>query len=156
MDSEQTACHERIQYPRNTKCSNDSEGAYRVEDLLCYVITTCYPKILCHIIHKTLSLPFIKSLSSVTDISFDDSMQHDQPKSTENTNDCILADFMFASPSFRSSIPDIVSQTKLAADKKPFQLYTKSTCQQFHQLHITSASDWLPETSANAVELEHC
>ena len=41
---------------------------------------------------------------------------------------------MFASPLFRSSILDIVSQAKLAADKKPFQLYTKSTCHQFHQL----------------------
>ena len=79
----------------NTKHSNDSEGAYRVEHLLCYVIATSYPNL------------------------FDDFMQHDQPKSTENTNDHILANFVFASPSFRSLIPDIVSQAKLAVDKKP-------------------------------------
>ena len=105
-----------------------------MEHLLHYVIATCYPKILCYIIHKTLLLPFIKSLGSVTDILFDNSVLHKEPKSTESTNDCLLANFVFASPSFRSSIPDIVSQAKLAADRKPFQLYTKSTCQQFHQL----------------------
>src|SRR6266699_1406515 len=103
--------------------------------LLLYVIATCYPKMIHRLGHQTLSEPYIQSLNQVMTFQFDES-KVDQRSTDEITNDRLfLVKFMLpACSSLRTKIPKLMQQAKLAEDSKPFQLYTKDTCMEFHEL----------------------
>jgi len=115
--------------------------------LMNYVIATCYLKMIRRLKHKTLSLPYIESLRSVkmAGVTFLESheKQEGQEKERQDANDKIfLVDFLItfsearvSTPTFTPTpIPNILEQASLAVKDKPFQLYTKSTYQEFHCL----------------------
>jgi hypothetical protein len=103
--------------------------------LLLYVIATCHPKMIHRLEHQTLSEPYIQSLNQVTTFQFDES-KVDQGSTVEITNDRLfLVKFVLpASSGLHTKIPKLIQQAKLAEDSKPFQLYTKDTCMEFHEL----------------------
>src|SRR5271169_2233629 len=107
------------------------------ERLLRYIIATCYPKMIRRLGHRTLSQPYIDSLSQVTTFQFDKS-QLDQATVDEIENDQLfLLQFLLpAAPMLRTKIPKLTEQAKLAQNRKPVQFYTKDTCAEFHKLLI--------------------
>jgi len=103
--------------------------------ILLYVIATCYPKMIHRLGHRTLSKPYIQSLNEVKTFRYDKSM-FDKGLTAEIESDRLfLVEFMLsASSRLHIKFPKIMEQAKLAEDSKPFQLYTKDTCAEFHKL----------------------
>ena len=105
--------------------------------LLYYVIATCYRKMEHRLGNKTLSKPYIDSLNLVKpeDVSFNESLPHEQPSRRENEADWSFLEFVqITAHRLRTQIPHIREQAELAAANKDFQLYNKNTCKEFHLL----------------------
>jgi len=101
--------------------------------LLPYVIATCYMKIK-HRLKNTLSKAYIQALKAVEQFDFDESKRH-TPTAMEIDNDNL---FMFQHVLLADmpgiEIPKLIEQARLAEQKKVFQLYSKETSMEFHQV----------------------
>lgn len=128
--------------------------------ILCYVIATCYPKIIHRLRNKTYSIPFIMSLKKIETFQFDESkLNLDQVSQAEIDNDAqFVTHFLLPCVKvFNASIPNLIEQAKQVeqakveqakkknapkqvelADKKnaSILLYTKDTCLEFHKLLV--------------------
>jgi hypothetical protein len=105
--------------------------------LLRYVIATCYRKMIRRLGHRTLSQPYIQSLKQVTTFQFDES-KLDQASEGETANDRLFLLQFVLTGAWRpcTKFPKLIEQAKVAEDGKTFQLYTKDTCAEFHELLI--------------------
>ena len=128
-----------------------------------YVVGTCYAKMKRRLNHPTLSLPHIASLKDVTTFTFDESKlcQPDKEKKKgEIENDLLfLRRFMLpaiANGRFLPEIPNLIVQAKAISNGESLDLYTKDTCEEFHQLflhlllHFQKSLDDLAEARGNA------
>jgi hypothetical protein len=107
------------------------------DHLLRYVIAVCYPKMQRRLNHSTLSQPYINSLKKVTEISFHEPPQ--EPLSQkEIANDQQFLEFVHqvatADHQFSSSFPNTAHQADLFSKGQPFQLYSRDTYKEFHNL----------------------
>jgi hypothetical protein len=104
--------------------------------LTLYIIATCYPKILRRLESK-LSTSYINSLTQLSDIQFGQ-FQYEPPSKAEIENDRLfLVNFLAptaADSRIQTQIPSILEQANLAEKGKDFQLYTATTCMEFHAL----------------------
>ena len=75
-----------------------SKAEQQVEHLFCYVVATCYPKLLCHI-NNQVSQSYIQSLFVLwqTTTPFLKPGDHYTPTSTEHASDHHLAHFILSS-----------------------------------------------------------
>src|SRR6266567_1047044 len=121
------------------------------EHLLCYVIATCYPKMKRRSKHRTLSLPYIKSLEEITTFQFDESKLN-LASNAESANDLLfMRKFML--PFLRNigtKIPKLTMQANALDEGKPVYLYTEDTCAEFHTLFLELLRNFL--TSLDVLE----
>src|SRR6266700_7616360 len=121
------------------------------ERLLRYVIATCYPKMKRRLKHRTLSLPYIKSLEEIPTFQFDES-KLSQASKVESANDLLFVrKFMLPFLSnIGTEIPKLIVQAKALKEGKPVYLYTEDTCAEFHALFLELLRNFL--TSLDALE----
>src|SRR6266446_3839510 len=110
--------------------------------LLCYVIATCYSKMARQLKHKTLSQPYIRSLNQVNTVDVNNSFNVNNFKLDKSSPQRIqhdrlfLTKFFLTTPlEFRNKFPTLLKQAEMESNKD-FQLYTKDTCAEFHELLI--------------------
>ena len=79
------------------KSGHRSKAEQQVEHLLCYVVATCYPKLLHHI-NNQVSQSYIQSLFLLqqTTTSFPKPEDCYTPTTTEHASDCHLAHFILS------------------------------------------------------------
>ena len=117
------------------KSAHWSKAEQWVEHLLCYVVATCYPKLLCHISNQ-VSQSYIQSsfLLQQTTTPFPEPKDHYTPTPMKHVGDCHLAHFILSCTLPIHEYPDIVAQASSVINRINIPLYTGSTCQQFHNL----------------------
>ena len=112
-----------------------SDAEQRVEHLLHYVVTTCYPKILRHLTNYLSQLYFLSLLSLwESTISFWKPKDRHTPTSTELASNHHLAHFIISLTLPVHEYPDIVAQANSVVKGKDTRLYTECTTKQFHSL----------------------
>jgi hypothetical protein len=110
--------------------------------LLRYVIATCHLKMARWLKHKTLSQPYIRSLNQVNTVDVNNSfnvnkVKLDKPSPQRIQHDRLfLTKFFLTTPlEFQNKFPTLLKQAEMESNKD-FQLYTKDTCAEFHELLI--------------------
>jgi hypothetical protein len=117
-------------YPRN----------FVFDHLIRYVIATCHPKMRGRLNHAALSQPYLNSLKKINKFHFYDLPRHwEPPLGKEINNDRLFLASVHDvalnhDPSFIKVFPKITHQAKLASEDKPFQFYSRDTCQEFHDM----------------------
>ena len=112
-----------------------SDAEQQVEHLLCYIVATCYPKILWHLTNYLSQLYFLSLLSlRESTISFRKPEDCHTPTSTELASDRHLAHFIISLTLPVHKYPDIVTQANSVIKEKDTRLYTECTTKQFHSL----------------------
>jgi hypothetical protein len=104
------------------------------EELLAYVVATCFPKIHFRLNRKSVSMPYFTSLTQVAveTIKFEEPSLHESINESQQKNDKILLQSLCRLQLF----VDLPKLTELAAKDKLHTLYTKDTYQEFHLLLI--------------------
>ena len=107
--------------------SQQSDAEQRVEHLLCYIVATCYPKILRRLTNQ-LSQSYSLSLLSLWEstIYFWKPKDCHTPTSTELASDCHLAHFIISLTLPIHKYPNIVAQANSVVKGKDTHLYTKT------------------------------
>jgi hypothetical protein len=100
-----------------------------------YVVTACFPKILKRLDHKLVSVPYYNSLLAVKPFQIEEVLSHGPISESQRTSDEFLLT-LIPHLNFPAHLPELIKQATLASDNKPFALYTKDTCWEFHTLLI--------------------
>lgn len=104
--------------------------------LIRYVIATCYRKMKRRLNHATLSQPYLRSLVEAIGSPFCEPPQ--MPSATDISYDRLFLTYIYGffleDTRFVGTFPNIVEQAKLTHKGEPFQLYSKDTHSEFHQL----------------------
>lgn len=102
------------------------------KELFFYIVATCHRKIHRRFNHPQLSEPYYTSLLRVKSCTF----QERRIVSIETQNDRILLSSLEPPTTLVATqkIPKLVKQAALARAGKPYALYTKDTCIEFHYL----------------------
>lgn len=108
------------------------------DDLLGYVVATCFPKIF-HRLNHRLSKPYFATLKQVKIGELVEVPSHDfeseSISQSQQTNDkLLLASLLLLDLSV--DFPALTEQATRAEAGKPYVLYTKNTCWEFHQLLV--------------------
>jgi hypothetical protein len=105
------------------------------EELLGYVVATCFAKIHTRLNHKSVSMPYLASLRQVGLFEFQELSPHVPISESQRTNDTLLLSLLLRLK-LSAEFPGLTQQATQAADKKAHTLYTKDTCWEFHRLLI--------------------
>ncbi|KAF8809714.1 hypothetical protein BYT27DRAFT_7093772, partial [Phlegmacium glaucopus] len=103
--------------------------------LLCYIITVCYPKMICRLKQPDLSMPYLESLKlvKVAEIEF----RKLEPRISRSDRQFFLnfLPVIVMNELVCTDIPNILKAVNLMNETdKPVQFYTKDTYQEFHAL----------------------
>ncbi|KJA14958.1 hypothetical protein HYPSUDRAFT_208271 [Hypholoma sublateritium FD-334 SS-4] len=108
--------------------------------IFCYVAGTCFPKMLRRFRNKPVSIPYYNALTDIKadDLEFIPSVTQIPIADTgiESERQLLKSFVLPTAGQLGISTPCIIEQAKLAADGKPFQLYTKDTYKEFHKLFV--------------------
>lgn len=99
-----------------------------------YVIASGFRRILHRLNHPTLSKPFSDSLKKVSTVEFPElSEMAPEPGKLPNDKRFLLT-LKHLSPYLRVGVKNLLQQAEAASDNKPYNVYTKDTCIEFHHL----------------------
>jgi hypothetical protein len=110
-----------------------SGGGAKAYLLQHYVITTCFPRMLRRLNHRTLAKPFYDSLKNVPISQIPELLT--APQHGESDADKVFLNTMAGlNPFVLTQLPNLLQQANAAAANDPYNAYSKATCIEFHML----------------------
>ena len=105
------------------------------EELLPYVVATCFEKIRSRLANRSSPTPYLTSLREVETFEFKELFPPLLISESQRNSDRLLF-ASFPLLGFSAELPGLTEQATRAADNKPYELYTKDTYWEFHQLLV--------------------
>lgn len=106
------------------------------QELLAYVVATCFPKIHTRLNHRSVSMPYLTSLRQAKIFEFKELSPHEPIRESQRRKDKTLLSLL-PDLGLSTKLPKLTEQaTRAAAGDEPHALYNKDTYWEFHILLI--------------------